>query len=133
MFQDAKEELKRLEQQLLAEEDEPVQEESTEDISSEELEELKQLLESDSEKPMITEDDDFDIVRNFDGQVRNFANNYKAYNSDKTDTDLERYSEEIRYPSQDRSESFLTVLALVLLAGILGILVWWLIRFKGLL
>ena len=133
MFQDAKEELKRLEQQLLAEEDEPVQEESAEDISSEELEELKQLLESDSEKPMITEDDDFDIVRNFDGQVRNFANNYKAYNSDKTDTDLESYSEEIRYPSQDRSESFLTVLALVLLAGILGILVWWLIRFKGLL
>lgn len=133
MFQDAKEELKRLEQQLLAEEDEPVQEESTEDISSEELEELKQLLESDSEKPMITEDDDFDIVRNFDGQVRNFANNYKAYNSDKTDTDLERYSEEVRYPSQDRSESFLTVLALVLLAGILGILVWWLVRFKGLL
>ena len=133
MFQDAKEELKRLEQQLLAEEDEPVQEESTEDISSEELEELKQLLESDSEKPMITEDDDFDIVRNFDGQVRNFANNYKAYNSDKTDTDLERYSEEVRYPSQDRSESFLTVLAVVLLAGILGILVWWLVRFKGLL
>ena len=133
MFQDAKEELKRLEQQLLAEEDEPVQEESAEDISSEELEELKQLLESDSEKPMITEDDDFDIVRNFDGQVRNFANNYKAYNSDKTDTDLESYSEEVRYPSQDRSESFLTVLALVLLAGILGILVWWLVRFKGLL
>ena len=133
MFQDAKEELKRLEQQLLAEEDEPVQEESTEDISSEELEELKQLLESDSEEPMITEDDDFDTVRNFDGQVRNFANNYKAYNSDKTDTDLERYSEEVRYPSQDRSESFRTVLALVLLAGILGILVWWLVRFKGLL
>ena len=133
MFQDAKEELKRLEQQLLAEEDEPVQEESTEDISSEELEELKQLLESDSEEPMITEDDDFDTVRNFDGQVRNFANNYKAYNSDKTDTDLESYSEEVRYPSKDRSESFLTVLALVRLAGILGILVWWLVRFKGLL
>ena len=133
MFQDAKEELKRLEQQLLAEEDEPVQEETADDISSEELEELKQLLESDSKEPMLTEDDDFDIVRNFDGQVRNYANNYKAYNSDKSDTDLESYSEEVRNPGQERSESFLTVLALVLLAGILGILVWWLIRFKGLL
>ena len=133
MFRDAKEELKRLEQQLLAEEDEPVQEETADDISSEELEELKQLLESDSEEPMLTEDDDFDIVRNFDGQVRNYANNYKAYNSDKSDTDLESYSEEVRNPGQDRSESFLTVLALVLMAGILGILVWWLIRFKGLL
>ncbi len=133
MFRDTKEELKRLEQQLLAEEDEQIQEESAEDISSEELEELKQLLESNSEEPMITEDDDFDIVRNFDGQVRNYANNYKAYNSDKSDTDLESYSEEVRNPSQDRSESFLTVLALVLLAGILGVLAWWLVRFKGLL
>jgi len=133
MFRDAQKELKRLEEQLLAEEDDPIQEEPSEDISSEELEKLKQLLESDSEESMVTEDDDFDIVRNFDGQVRNYANNYNAYNSDTSDIDLKSYSEEVQETENNRAVPFLTALAMLLMAGILGILAWWLIQFRGLL
>ena len=82
---------------------------------------------------MVTEDDDFDIVRNFDGQVRNYANNYNAYNSDTSDIDLKSYSEEVQETENNRAVPFLTALAMLLMAGILGILAWWLIQFRGLL
>ena len=136
MFRDAQEELKRLERELLAEEEEaqtPEEEgEEEEELTQEELEQILELLD---EKPESAMDmpEDYDAVRNYDGQVRNFANNYTAYNADRTDTELESYSREVREGSEDRSLAGLSALALALMAGILGVLVWWLVRYQGLL
>lgn len=128
MFRDAQEELKRLERELLAEEEE---EQTTEE---EELAQdaLEEILEEEPESAMDIPED-YDAVRNYNGQIRNFANNYTAYNADRTDTELESYSREVREGSENRGLAGLSALALALIAGILGVLVWWLVRYRGLL
>lgn len=133
MFRDAQEELKRLERELLAEEEEEqTPEEEEEELTQDELEQILELLEEEPETAMDMPED-YDAVRNYDGQVRNFANNYTAYNADRTDTELESYSREVREGSGDRSLAGLSALAMALMAGILGVLVWWLVRYQGLL
>lgn len=86
MFRDTKEELERLQEELLEEEEEETSEE--EEFSEED--EMTRLLEEDDPIP------DTPVYRNFSnnygGNLRNFASGYRAYNGDKTDTDLEEYS-----------------------------------------
>ena len=53
----------------------------------------------------------------------------KVYNADSTDTDLEAYSEEVCQPKGKKDLLVLTIIALCLAVGILGVLVYWLIRF----
>ena len=67
--------------------------------------------------------------------VRNFANNYTAYTAGNTEVTAEDLSRALLEDEDaDRKAcNRLMVLAMCLLAGILGILVWWLIRFRGLL
>ena len=133
MFRDAQEELKRLERELLAEEEEEqTPEEEEEELTQDELEQILELLEEEPETAMDMPED-YDAVRNYDGQIRNFANNYTAYNADHTDTELESYSREVREGSGDRSLAGLSALAMALMAGILGVLVWWRVRYQGLL
>ena len=133
MFRDAQEELKRLERELLAEEEEEqTPEEEEEELTQDELDQILELLEEEPETAMDMPED-YDAVRNYNGQVRNFANNYTAYNADRTDTELESYSREVREESGDRSLAGLSALAMALMAGILGVLVWWLVRYQGLL
>lgn len=130
MFRDTQEALKRLEAQLLAEEDEPIGEETAtgelDDIQLEEL--LRSISDDDGEEEEIEEYYKTAVI---DSGVRNYANHYKAYNTDSTDEDLASYSEKVRDPGNDRSITGLSILALVLLAGILGVLAWWLVRFQG--
>lgn len=128
MFRDTLEELKRLEAQLLAEEDAPIEEEAAEEIDDIQLEELLRSISDDGEEEV----DAFDKTTVFDSSVRNYANHYKAYNTDKTDEDLDRYSEEVRNPDSNRGVLGLSIVALLLMAGILAVLVWWLVRFQGL-
>ena len=113
MLRDRDEELQRLNQDLLAQE-EPEQEE----ILDEET--LDELLEEDTQ------------IEDTEAYV-NYSNGYRAYNTDKTDTDLESFSEAVRTPAKDKSLTFLSVLALALTGGIVLVLIYLLLKFRGLL
>ena len=150
MYKDAKEELKRLEAQLLAEEDDAAEETASagSDFSDEELEQIKALL-KDPEVPIRNYANGGFSVSNGkttlklaqlpedtpEPPVRNFANNYTAYTAGNTEVNAEELSRALLEDEEaDRKAgNRLMVLAMCLLAGILGILVWWLIRFRGLL
>ena len=58
-------------------------------------------------------------------QPRNAASGYKAYNSDVTDTDLERYSEEVRQPKKSGCLGILAAGLLLLTAVAVAALLWW--------
>lgn len=107
MFRDKDEALARLEEELL-EEDAPTPEEP-------EAEEEETFLEAPSGDT---------------AEYKNFANNYNAYNADHTDLDLEEFSEEIYASSAPRHAGLLATVFL-LLAGILLVLGWWLLRYLG--
>ena len=59
----------------------------------------------------------------------NYQTRLRAYNADRTDTDLDDYSEQVRRPRRDAGTLALCVIALCLLTGILAVLVYWFIRF----
>lgn len=118
MFRDTKEELDRLEAELLAQE-EPAQ--SQEDALEEAL--LDEIL---KEYGADAQQEESTVI------YKNYSNGYTAYNSDKTDEDLEEFSEAVREPKKDRSILVLSIVALVLMAGILGILAWWIVNLRGL-
>ena len=109
MFRDAKEELKRLEDALLAEEEAEEYEEEVEE-------------EDDAFEPDAPEIADA-------GPYRNFANNYRAYNTDRTDVDLDEYSEAVRQPKG--GVSCLGALALLLLGGIFVMLMLFVLKYYG--
>ena len=108
MFKDRQEELKRLEAELLQEE--PLEEQ--EDISEE----------------------DYRFGEETPEVYRNFSNGYgkvHAYNTDITDEDLEQFSEEVRQPKRNTDILVLCAIAMCLVAGIIGVLCWWAVRFMG--
>lgn len=131
MFRDTQQALKQLEQQLLLEDETPL-EETTGDLSQQELDSMEKLLSSGSERVVQAEADEYEAVREASGKLRNYANGYKAYNSDITDTNLNHYSEEVRNPRKKKDTLLLFVIILLLLLGILCVLAWWLVRFRWL-
>lgn len=62
-------------------------------------------------------------------EYRNHANDYgRAFNSDKTELSPEDLSDAILAPEEEASGSpGLLLLAFLLLLGILGVLIWWVI------
>lgn len=52
------------------------------------------------------------------------------YNSDRTDEDLDAFSEEVFSP-QKNNLTGLTLLFVLLCLGIVCVLLWWLLRWKG--
>jgi len=121
MFKDKKEELKRLEEALLLE----AQQEEAEAQQEAELEEAEALL------------DDSDDFGDIDTEAyRNYANHYgkiKAYNTDRTDAQLEDFSDTVYEGKRHNSNLGLLALAAALLVGIVAVLGWIVLRFKGLL
>lgn len=132
MFKDTDKELQRLEAELLAEEEVqqpqavPEEEPDEELLSEEELDAL--LADTGPAKGRV-------VYQNFSNgygrELRNYASGYNAYNSDTCDEDLDSYSEEVR--QEPKKYTALVVLACLLAAGIVGILLWWLLRYGGLL
>ena len=121
MFKDKKEELKRLEEALLLE----AQQEEAEAQEEAELEEAEALL------------DDPDDFGEIDAEAyRNYANRYgkvRAYNTDKTDAQMDTFSETV-YDGKHRNPNLgLLALAATLLVGIVAVLGWIVLRIKGLL
>lgn len=127
MFRDTKEELDRLETQLLNEE---IPEEETEELQEAEADE--DLLDDEELDALLSDDHK---IGDADGAniYKNYSNGYRAYNSDKTELSPEDLSEALEETRRDPVVVGLTVLAILLAAGILGVLTWVLITFRGLL
>ena len=120
MFKDRDEELWRIQQALLAEEPE---EESDED--------------ADFLPEETTISNGSGVYKNFSNSygasLRNYASGYRAYNRDKTDDDLEEYSQDV-WEGKPKGRLTGLVVAIVLLSlGILGILAFWAVRYGGIL
>lgn len=114
MFRDAEEELQRLEQQLLEEEEQdqtPLEEEDYDQFLPEE--------EVQTHGPMVYRNFSNDYGKN----LRNYATGYKAYNTDKVDEDLERFSEEVHSGKKDSPVWLLAVL-LALMAVVAAVVAW---------
>lgn len=125
MFNDAKEELERLEEALwetepLSEEDRPQAEDG---ILDEAL--LDALLEEDVR---IADGTPEEIYRS---NYSNRRRNVRIYNSDKTDVTPEELSRQVLEGGKRKGVAGLVVLALLLAAGILALAVYWLLRYGG--
>lgn len=132
MFKDAKEELKRLEAELLAEES--IQEADTlpEETPDEDI------LDEVALNALLQETQKIGNA----GEYQNFSNHYgsvlddrtrvfRVYNTDKTDPDLDSYANAVQEEPRKSSLTGLIITACLLTAGILGMLVWWLLRYWG--
>lgn len=121
MFKDKKEELRRLEEELLLE----AQLEEEEARLEEELEEADALLESET-----------DYGEESEQTYYNYSNRYgklRAYNNDTTDEDLDAYSDEVYTDKKEKGTMGLVLLAAGLLVGIVLVLGLFVLRFKGIL
>lgn len=141
MFKDTQEELQRLQEQLLEDEETKVlpnvdsflkkQDLSREDIQDEDsLEDIADLLNMDEEELESL------LKTREEPTYRNFSNGYgnrpvPAYNGDKENIDIysddDVLGEEIRQKPQSLRGLILT--ALGLLAGIAAVLLWWVVRY----
>ena len=149
MFRDTKEELRRLEEELLAAERE-----------ASEMARADRLLEEFLAEEDGYDDSEEDFMQDYpaglvagSGGYRNYSNHYgqdpnygqpqnygqprnyrqpqtppPVYNTDWTDEDLEEYSQEVYEQPRDDLRG-LVVLAMFLLAGILGVLAFWAVRY----
>ena len=122
MFKDRNEALQRLEQALL--------EEATEERPEEEIPEADEDLLTEEALDELLED-----VAPGKNSVpyQNFSNDYgHIYNSDVTDEDLDEYCEAV-LEEPGRSYSGLVILACLLALGILGMVIYLLLRYGGIL
>ena len=141
MFKDTEEELRRLEAELLAQEEE---EEDWEEADEEELWQepveinaLDEDLLNNRELDILLEDTQ---VFGDTGAYQNHANHYgtgadnpaKIYNSDRLEQTPEELSDEL-LEEPGRNTTALVVLACLLAAGILCVVLWWLLRLRGIL
>ena len=122
MFRDEEEELRRLEQELLAEEEPQEQEEYLDDETIDAL--LDDPQPGDSPK----------VYQNFSNgygkNLRNYASGYKAYNADRTDTRPEELSEQVL--SEDKTGlGWLLALLIVLLGALVAAIVYLFLQLGG--
>lgn len=110
MHKDTKEALERLEAELLAQEEVPELDDD----------ELDALLEE------FLDEDDGEFADHPAG-YQNFANGYRAYNSDDADTDLDVYSDEV-YQEPEEISGGMLALVLVALVGAVAALVFVAVR-----
>lgn len=119
MFKDKKEELSRLEAELLLE----AQAEEEAARLEAELEEAEALL-----------DDEHDYGEETEETYYNYSNRYgrvRAYNNDTADGDLDAYSDAVYESGRKHGPGCLTLLATALLVAIVFVLGWCFLRYKG--
>ena len=130
MFKDTEKELRRLEAELLAQ-DEQWEEEPAEETAS-----VDDIL-SDPELNALL--GDTQVIGDVSA-YQNHANNYGAqtrvlphvYNNDHLDADPEDFSEELLDQPKEKGVTALTITACLLAVGILCVAVWWVARYGGL-
>ena len=125
MFRDTDEALKRLERQLLEEAPEAQEQELLDEDT------LDALLEDGAQEggPAVYQN----FSNGYGTQLRNYATGYKAYNSDKTDTDLDSYSETVRQGSHHGGLVWLVVVLALLVIAAVAAVVWKFMGLEGLL
>ncbi len=138
MFKDTEKELKRLEAELLAEEEMDLQqeEEADEEISDTWADDTQvfecvpqhrdSVIGYESADGLYDTDEIYHSDDLYDTNRIYPTDN--IYNSDNLDEDLDSFSEEVREPKKD-SLTGLLITALLLTAGILIVVAWWLIRY----
>lgn len=119
MYKDAKEELKRLEEALLEEEEEQQAETEADTDIDELLEQTKEILEQASDETQV-----------FHWQPEELIQSGRVYNADKTDEDLQQFSEQVRNGGKKNLTGWI-VTAAVLAAGIVAVVIWWILRYGG--
>jgi len=102
MFRDTQEELERIQQQLLEEDDTP---QSDEEL----LAEISALI----------------------GDVQDGETPNEFYNADNVDIDLDELSDEVLEEAQPESLKGLVIAACLLTLGIVAVLGWWILRLLG--
>ena len=120
MYKDAKEELKRLEDALLEEE---AQQEETE--APEEAEDIDALLEQ--AKDLLQKSTEDTQVFHLPPEVVQDAH---VYNTDKMDGDMDSFAEAV-HSGEEKGVTGLVATAIALAAGIIGVLIFWIIRYGG--
>ena len=126
MFKDREKELRRLEEELLAQE----QEEQDADQETQ--------ADFDTDAPtMVFHQSDEDLTeeirRILNESDRRQAQPVRAYNTDRSDMDLDDYSEQVYQPrKKDHSMLYLSLLAAVLTLCIVIVVLIWLRRYLGL-
>ncbi len=120
MYKDAQEELKRLEDALLEEE-----EVLPEEAEAAEEEDIDVLLEQ--AKELMQETSDETQVFHWDPEK---VKNARVYNTDKMGGDLDSYSETV-HDGEKQNLTGLIITAIALATGIVLVLIWWIIRYGG--
>ena len=121
MFKDTKEALERLESVLLGE--------SADEEPTEALPDAESLFDDHTLDALLSDDQRIGDTGNTD-IYKNYSNGYRTEDDDDKDYEDLRVSLK---SARDPVVVGLTVLALMLVAGILGVLLWALISFRGLL
>ena len=107
---------------------------------NDELKRLADGLLAEDETPARQEDSDIDgffledndtVPADVQVPYRNFANGYQVKTNQPSSVDLDSYSEEV-YGARTPSNKPLIILALILLSGIIAVLCWWVWRLGGL-
>ena len=149
MFNDAKRELERLSEELLREEED---EEIPEDSEEEEYYDEEDFDEEDYDEEDFDEEDDAPpeyiyedtraaqgpaVYQNYSNgygrNLRNYASGYRAYNSDDCDEDLDAFSEDVYDAEDERSNTGLIVTACVLASILAGVMLFVVLKYKGVL
>ena len=121
MFDDPREELKKLEQQLLAGEDQQTQNRE-EDWFEKELQEAKALI-GEPRRPAAPQS------KQVPQDVRNYANNYgkSVRGSGTVNLSKDTFKDEVLEKPKNTSIKVLTVIAILEALGILGLAAYWLL------
>lgn len=142
MFKDTDEELARLASELLkAEEEEEYDEEEydekdyeayeDESYDEEAYDEDYEEYDSEEELPAYAYEDT--RVRQDPVVYQNYSNGYQAYNSDDCDEDLDAFSEDVYDADMERNNTGLIVTACVLASILAGVMLFVVLKYKGVL
>lgn len=119
MYKDTKEELRRLEEALLEEEEMQDEQDLQEDDIDALLEETKRLTEEYGDETQV-----------FQWESKDWQQAVRVYNTDKSDEDLERYAQKV-LEEPTKGIKGLAITAIVLAAAIVAVLIVWFVRYGG--
>jgi hypothetical protein len=140
MFKDTDEELARLASELLKAEEEEIEEYDEEDYEEyedapydeeEAYDEDYEEYDSEEELPAYAYEDT--RVRQDPVVYQNYSNGYQAYNSDDCDEDLDAFSEDVYDADMERNNTGLIVTACVLASILAGVMLFVVLKYKGVL
>ncbi len=109
MFHDRNQELERLSEELWEEAEEEYEEEYDEDL--------------DEDEDFEDYDEDFEDDNDFDDDEEDYpeAVNVRAYNADRTDTDLDEFSDEVYYAPKSKFTGLLIAGGILVMAVFLAL------------